>query len=185
MITATPEVERQLLLIDELDLEPVAFKLVHPEPGESGMSIEKADELIVKYRRFLKLCVMYPSKGIVPSKDIDPVWHNHILDTAKYAADCEAVFGFMLHHFPYLGLRGEQDVADWKNRFRETMTLYEQHFGEPMVGNSISASAACDSGDGTGGDDAGGLCDGGACDSAACSPTDTMLNRERPRLVRV
>ena len=34
----------------------------------------------------------------------------HILDTRKYAADCEAAFGHFVHHFPYLGLRGEEDT---------------------------------------------------------------------------
>lgn len=178
---ATAKLEHQLRLIDELDLEPIAFKLVHPEPGETGVSIERADELIVKYRRFLKLCVMYPTKSIVPSQEFDPVWHAHILDTAKYADDCERVFGYFLHHFPYLGTRGEQDKADWQESFRETQALYQQHFGEPM----LVSGAACDSGDGTGGDDGGSLCDGGACDSGACSPPQALLNRQRPRLQRV
>jgi hypothetical protein len=145
------------------------------------MSIEEADVLVLKYRRFLKLCAMYPGKSIVPSKDLDPVWHTHILDTAKYEDDCRTVFGFTLHHFPYLGLRGEADITAWQNNFQETLTLYEQHFGEPM---GVASGSACESDDGDGGDDAGSLCDGGACDSSACSPAD-VLNRERPRLVRV
>lgn len=174
------DVEERLRRIDDLDLEPIVFKLVNPEPGETGMAVEEADGLVVKYRRFLKLCAMYPDKGIVPSKAIDPVWHTHILDTAKYADDCNHVFGFTLHHFPYLGLRGDADVEVWHHNFEETRALYEQHFGEPM----LDASSACDGGDGTGGGDGGGLCDGGSCDSGSCSPP-AMLNRERPRLVRV
>jgi hypothetical protein len=174
VFTTSPEVERKLHLIEELDLEPIAFKLVHPEPGEVGMSVETADQLIVKYRNFLKLCVMYPEQSIVPSKEVDPVWHTHILDTAKYLQDCDDIFGFVLHHFPYLGLRGDEDIASWHQSFEETCALYEQHFGDSLV----SSAAACgDTGD------SGGMCDGGACDSSSCSPP-FMLNRERPRLVR-
>ncbi|WP_216587784.1 glycine-rich domain-containing protein [Streptomyces brasiliscabiei] len=172
----TPEVECQLRLIDRLDLEPIAYKLVHPEPGETGMTVDLADALIVKYRRFLKLCAMYPEQGIVPSKELDPVWHTHILDTAKYVEDCNTIFGFMLHHFPYLGSRGPEDEALLRQKFAETKALYKQHFGEDMfVGSNadnMDASAA--------------MCTSGGCDGGGCSGDGTggITMRVRPRLQR-
>lgn len=170
---ATAELERRLRQIDELDLEPIAFKLVHPEPGETGMPVEEADQLIVKYRRFLKLCAMYPEQGIVPSKEIDPVWHAHILDTAKYAADCDAIFGFMLHHFPYLGSRSEADLELLHKKGAETRALYKQHFGEDMYTGTIVDNT----------DAAVAMCDAGGCDGG-CERFTDVGERERPRLVR-
>ncbi|HSW20197.1 MAG TPA: hypothetical protein VLJ86_23450, partial [Ramlibacter sp.] len=63
--------------------------------------------------------------------DIDRFWHMHILDTRKYAADCEASFGHFVHHFPYLGLRGEEDAQALQAAFLQMQALYVQEFGEP------------------------------------------------------
>ena len=63
----------------------------------------------LEYRRFLTLMKKYPHEQTSPLVDVDMFWHYHILDTMKYAADCEAVFGYFLHHFPYVGMRGEED----------------------------------------------------------------------------
>jgi hypothetical protein len=97
--------------IEALDLEPIVFKLTHPDDGEPGMTLAGADEAVRHYRAFLHLQALYPDRPLVPTKVIDAVWHAHILDTSKYAADCEQVFGRFVHHFPYFGLRGAQDAA--------------------------------------------------------------------------
>ncbi len=86
--------------VDELDLEPVVYKLMHPDPGESGLTLAEADRDVAIYRRFLKLCVLRSGASIVPTQAIDRVWHAHMLDTAKYRADCELVLGRFLDHFP-------------------------------------------------------------------------------------
>ncbi len=103
---ALREVDRR---IDALDLEPVVYKLVRPDPGEEGLSLDQADQGIELYRCFLKLCAQFPRTPIVPTRVIDRIWHAHMLDTAKYRADCQVVFGRFLDHFPYAGLRGEPD----------------------------------------------------------------------------
>jgi len=170
---STATLDRKVQLIDGLDLEPIAFKLVHPEPGETGMSVEEADELVKKYRCFLKLCAMYPEESIVPSKEIDKVWHVHILDTAMYMADCDAIFGFVLHHFPYFGLRGEADLEMLHAKGAETRELYLRHFGEDMYGGSVqNMDATCT----------------GNC-SPSCSPSGcgkkVFDGASRPRLERI
>ncbi|MEU7863455.1 hypothetical protein [Nonomuraea sp. NPDC049141] len=126
--TLSPEQEQLAALIDALDLDPIAFKLMHPHPGETVMTLAEADQLIAAYRCFLKLCVWYPDAKIVPSKDIDEVWHNHVLDTAKYAEDCELI-GRFLHHYPYFGLGGPEDEAAWRAAYADTHELFYQHFG--------------------------------------------------------
>jgi hypothetical protein len=41
IVTGCPEAstEERLRRIDELDLEPITYKLIHPEPGEMAMSL--------------------------------------------------------------------------------------------------------------------------------------------------
>jgi anti-sigma regulatory factor (Ser/Thr protein kinase) len=86
------------------------------------------------YRCFLKLCVLYPGVSVVPTRAIDRVWHAHMLDTAKYRADCQLVFGGFLDHFPYAGLRGEEDRLAWLADFARTRTLFRGHFGVELGG---------------------------------------------------
>src|SRR6476619_1403293 len=96
--------------IAELDLDPIKVKLMHKESGE-GWTLEYANQMELEYRRFLYLMKMFPNEQAAPLFDVDIFWHYHILDTMKYAVDCEEVFGYFLHHFPYVGLRGEDDEA--------------------------------------------------------------------------
>jgi len=56
------------------------------------------------------------------------VWHAHILDTNAYAPDCEKVFGKFLHHFPYWGMRGEEDLVDLYSAWNRTLALYKDTY---------------------------------------------------------
>lgn len=117
-----------------LDLNPIKAKLMHVESGE-GWSLARADAVEKEYRRFLCLMKLYPDEETAPLVDVDTFWHYHILDTMKYASDCEQAFGYFLHHYPYVGLRGENDMqfrVDSGDRMR---TLYESTFSEayPVV----------------------------------------------------
>jgi hypothetical protein len=122
--------------IDALDLEPIAFKLMHPEAGQTVMTLAEADQRVTLYRSYLKLCAWYPHDDIVPSGVIDDVWHTHILDTGKYAADSTAALGYFLNHFPYFGMRGEADVAAWQAAYARTRELFRQHFGIELTGGA-------------------------------------------------
>lgn len=127
--------------IDALDLEPIVYKLMHPHPGEQAMTLADADRRVEAYRRHLKLCAWYPDQPVVPSQLADEAWHAHILDTAKYALDSEAVFGRFMHHFPYFGLRGDDDIAAWRAAAGQTRDLHAVHFG------TVAAAAAdCEDG---------------------------------------
>jgi hypothetical protein len=106
---------------------------MHVESGE-GWTQEKADTVEKEYRRFLCMMKLYPDEDIAPVMDVDIFWHYHILDTMKYAVDCEKVFGYFQHHYPYVGLRGgddEQFRIESGERMRE---LYEATFGDVYPG---------------------------------------------------
>lgn len=126
---------RQESLIQELDLEPIKFKLVMDSHGLQWTR-ERADRAEVSYKQFLALVSRYPGVDLVPFGDIDAFWHQHILDTRKYADDCQKIFGYFLHHFPYFGLRGEKDAADLRSSGERTKQLFLNEFGEEMLDES-------------------------------------------------
>lgn len=113
----------------ELDLEPIKVKLMHTASGE-GWSRDKAEAVEEEYRRFLCLMKLYPEEDTAPLVDVDTFWHYHILDTMKYADDCENVFGYFLHHYPYVGLRGDDDEQFRLDSGERMRTLYEATFGD-------------------------------------------------------
>ena len=115
--------------IAELNLDAIKVKLMHRESGE-GWSLEKANAVEFEYRRFLILMKQFPQEETAPLMDVDTFWHYHILDTLKYAADCEQIFGYFLHHFPYIVLRGADDEAAHHRVGERMKQLYEQTFGE-------------------------------------------------------
>lgn len=127
--------------IDSLDLEPIKVKLMHRPSGE-GWSLARANAAEVEYRRFLYLMKKFPQEQAGPSTEVDTFWHYHILDTQKYAQDCHAVFGYFLHHFPYVGLRGEDDLDAHERVGARMRLLYEDTFGEayPVSTAAVTSS---------------------------------------------
>jgi hypothetical protein len=79
---------------------------------------------------------------IAPSKDVDAFWHGHILDTMKYAEDCDQVFGYFLHHFPYFGMRGADDAAALSAAAEQMRALTEKEFGTEALASAAYCYAA-------------------------------------------
>lgn len=132
--------EQMVEAIFALDLDPVKFKLMDKKEG-MGWSRAKVDAVELEYRRFLALTARYPEEAITPNTDVDKFWHGHILDTMKYAQDCQEVFGYFLHHFPYFGMRDEEDAANLDRAAANTKALYEKEFG--TAAGKGEASAYC------------------------------------------
>ncbi len=147
-VTEQVSVEARLGRVDRLDLEPIVYKLTHADPGERELTLAEADQAVALYRCFLKLCALCPGTPIVPTRQLDRVWHAHMLDTAKYRADCDDVFGRFVDHFPYAGLRGEADQESWRADFERTRRLFAAHFGID-IGRQAAASACHNHGDGS------------------------------------
>jgi len=137
-------VEEIVAAIQALDLEPIKFKLMDTEEGQ-GWSREYVEQMEIAYKRFLTLSVKYPEETIAPSKDVDKFWHGHILDTMKYAEDCQNVFGYFVHHFPYFGMRGEEDAANLTEAGKTTNRLYEKEFGEGVPSRAAYCGVAAKS----------------------------------------
>jgi hypothetical protein len=162
--------------IDGLDLGPIKVKLML-EGGENW-SFEQVVMAERWYKRFLLLNLKYPKLSIVPNEIIDTFWHHHILDTMKYAEDCQSIFGYFLHHFPYFGMRSDEDAQDLKDAFEQTKDLFQEEFGESITElqnlfSSPDSSAACE----------GTECGGTACGSSNCDSSerdDSGRYSERP-----
>jgi hypothetical protein len=125
--------------INTLDLDCVIAKLMHAASGE-GWSRERADAIALEYRRFLWLMKNFPHERTAPMCDVDTFWHYHILDTMKYAADCDQVFGYFLHHFPYIGMRGEDDLTAQEAAGERMQELYEQAFGKRQYARAVDGA---------------------------------------------
>lgn len=127
--------EAALRRVDALDFAMLKQKLI----DEKGWTGETCDEVEGLYRRFLALNVRYPETKICPTGPVDEFWHAHILDTQAYARDCQTLFGGMLHHYPYFGLRGPEDRADLERAFAGTIDLFIRHFGIDLTSGDTQA----------------------------------------------
>lgn len=133
-VSLTPGQEQAATRIDDLDLDPVAFGLMHPDPGLTVMDLAEADQIVTAYRHWLKLCAWYPGEPLVPALPVDDAWRAHLGDTAKYARDCQAAFGMFAHCYPYYGHDGHK--AAWRRAYQRTRELFRQHFGTDMPGTA-------------------------------------------------
>jgi hypothetical protein len=100
--------------IEALDLTPVRARLMHPVAGP-GWSAERTRQVEHAYREFLFVATMFPDESPAPAPDVDTYWHFHILDTVKYARDCQQAFGYFLHHGPDTTPRR---ALDWRSSLR-------------------------------------------------------------------
>jgi hypothetical protein len=115
-----------------------------------GWTQERADAAQAEYVRFLTLLQKKPKFMLVPwldehgRDDLDQFWHQHILDTAKYAADCQTLFGKMIHHNPHV-MRGseEESEAVTKTRRLYARTFESGAYGAEADPADFSGCSAC------------------------------------------
>jgi uncharacterized membrane protein YgcG len=132
-----------------LDLRSVRDAMIEKQ----GWTEERANAAQFEYVRFLILLQKKPGFMLVPwldsngRDDLDQFWHQHILDTEKYAADCKALFGRMIHHNPNV-LRGSREEGD---AIEKTRRLYTRTFSSGTYGSNadpadFSGCSACAAG---------------------------------------
>ena len=125
------DLEVVLSNIEKIDFSKINRKLQHDEPKRWSDGVLKVTER--SYRQFLALNVLYASETLAVNRLIDDYWHAHILDTKKYAEDCDTIFGKMLHHYPYFGLPGEPDEGENVQAFAVTREIWRDAFGTDLV----------------------------------------------------
>jgi len=140
--TPTKQVQKNIFMNDihELDFTLIKKKLADTEEGLGWNSL-LCDEAEEEYKKFLALKRTYPNMDIVPNKIVDSFWHQHILDTEKYAKDCQEIFGYFVHHYPYFGMNGAEDAQNLVDAFAETVKLHEMHFNEEFKSQATRCKA--------------------------------------------
>ncbi len=133
-------VETMLQAIDALDFSRMKAKLLHQKHAQ--WTPESLDVAERGYRQFLKLAAKHPDTPAVPSEQVDAFWHAHILDTRRYAGDCERIFGYILHHDPYVGIDGPEDEARLLAMAAVSDALSRQEFGSTLTSSAYCARMA-------------------------------------------
>ena len=86
------------------------------------------DDAVVRYLKFLKLKQANPKLFIVPTLDIDLMWHTHQVHPLSYVIDCKVILGSILPH--------DDDVDDRSSdskltkSYEETKKLWKSMFEE-------------------------------------------------------
>ena len=117
--------------IENLDLSRIKWKLMDADEGQ-GWTVDLCDLAEIEYKKYLTLVKLFPKTDIVPNRIMDKFWHQHILDTQAYANDCESIFGFFIHHYPYFGMHGTEDKQNLINAFEATKKFYKITFMTEM-----------------------------------------------------
>lgn len=135
--------------IANLDLSDLVWKLLDDDEaearrrnGERLWDEARAERAVSDYRQFLALMYWHPEAFLVPSEDIDAVWHTHVLHTARYQADCETIFGRFQHHAPTFGTAAEAQ-AELDQDGDHTLHLFEEAFGEIPQSYNVQAYGKC------------------------------------------
>ncbi|MCE0975440.1 MULTISPECIES: glycine-rich domain-containing protein [Pseudomonas] len=132
--------EQALALTATWDFKLAIEKVLEIKNGE--WTRERAEKAVQNYTRYMAVTKALGGLQMVPNGDIDEIWHMHILDTRAYMADCNALFGEYLHHYPYFGMLGEENRKQWLQVQDESTNLWMQLFGEPLYG-ADSAAQKC------------------------------------------
>eukprot|EP00416_Gambierdiscus_australes_P031458 CAMPEP_0171087072 /NCGR_PEP_ID=MMETSP0766_2-20121228/19932_1 /TAXON_ID=439317 /ORGANISM="Gambierdiscus australes, Strain CAWD 149" /LENGTH=683 /DNA_ID=CAMNT_0011544757 /DNA_START=24 /DNA_END=2075 /DNA_ORIENTATION=- len=114
--------------VDSLDLERFVSKLQR-DHGHHVKDEVTARAAVEEYRRMLTLIQRFPDQPVVPSKLVDLVWHEHILDTEQYKRDCFRMFGRYIHHKPSFG--GEDEKVQLQKEQLGMFKAYMKTFSEP------------------------------------------------------
>ncbi len=110
-------------VIKNIDFEPIIHRLMNEKKWPRRI----AEHAVEMYQNYLYLKKVYGDKyALPPSKQIDEVWHAHILYTEKYAADCKAIFGKPLPHNP---ANEGDDKSRFELDFQTLQALHVKEFG--------------------------------------------------------
>jgi hypothetical protein len=118
--------DEALCHINSIEFRPIIARLIKKQKWSESQALKA----IVLYKRFLLLTKKHKDLHIIPSLEIDEVWHEHILLTKQYHYDCQNIFGSYFHHDPEdanAPINIDVDLA-----FEKTQKLYYEEYGEPL-----------------------------------------------------
>lgn len=125
----TTDITQAKNYLDSLDLSYLADAMSSASYPLPRWEREDVIQCLQRYKNFLWLHKLYPNVSLVPTKEIDECWHNHILYTRYYARDCEHLFGHYFHHIPAIPGESDNTLA---SDYLQTKNLYQQTFHHPI-----------------------------------------------------
>ncbi|TGJ84460.1 hypothetical protein E0Z10_g4332 [Xylaria hypoxylon] len=108
-------VKRQSAFVDKMDRQ----RWIRSPAIEGTLS-----RGILRYERFLKLFKLYPQTMLVPTLDIDLVWHTHQCSPAQYKSVTTEIAGRFIDHNDRLG------TATLDPAFENTEALYRIRYAD-------------------------------------------------------
>jgi hypothetical protein len=93
---------------------------------------DKVQRALDRYDRFLRLIAKNPGMAMAPTRDIDEMWHLHMLSPRAYYEDCTRLFGYILDHDGGFG-KEAAEVPALRATFERTSALWEAEYGEPYL----------------------------------------------------
>jgi hypothetical protein len=102
-----------------------------------------------RYKQFLTLAHQHPQQTLVPTGDIDEMWHLHMLHPRAYFNDCMALFGGIVDHHPDFANADGAMRTQLADCFSVTAALWEQLYGAPYMLTRLGDAAIA--ADGAGG----------------------------------
>jgi len=137
--TGKENTEMQLPTIS-LDVVSASQKTNGPLRGLSSSALKRSE---TRYRRFLALILKYPEELLAPARDIDEIWHLHMLHPRAYAEDSLRIFGSILDHDGGFGKANAEELAVLESVFARTAALWQEEFNEEYVGDSSEEMVRC------------------------------------------
>ncbi len=113
-----------------LDLSYIVDAMCAPSYALPRWHRDEALHCLKLYKNFILLQKKHLPECLVPTREIDEFWHNHILYTKQYHADCAAIFGHYLHHVP---ANPNEDAEQLVEDYQKTKRYYFAEFGEDMI----------------------------------------------------
>lgn len=94
--------------------KPAAFR---------GERLRILEDAILRYHAFLDLIASQPNSMIVPTLDIDLVWHTHQLLASRYTSDCQLYVGRYVDHElrvreSHLSAAFDESCLAWQLRYK-------------------------------------------------------------------
>ena len=138
---AKKEVFQALLgKMEKIDFSPIVAYLQREE--KNNWTESKALSELENFKAFLALCGI-AKFSVVPTKDVDEVWHCAILHTKFYFDLCYLLYGRYIHHQPSNGTT-ESRERDQSN-FRKTGELFKKMTGRSYAQTKTSCCNHCSS----------------------------------------
>ena len=140
-----PIVQSLLLQVNKIDLTLVKARTMRVFKWDE----DRANSAVQEYKKMLVMAKL--GVHVVPGKDIDEIWHSHILFTINYIKDCDYFFGYYLNHKPSDGST-EEDNIKRKLSYINMLNKYKHYFCQDYPSSWIinhddpCGSIGCDNG---------------------------------------